>query len=119
MVLFLQIHLLLNLYRLDPLQFRLQVRLHFLLHSLLEPDVEVRAVGQHAFYQFSILALEEAQHCHPLLIVMLLIFVRPCFEVSQETQDGLTSLIESNTHLFLEFLTLVTNSFSHLWRLIY
>lgn len=70
MILLLEVYLLLNFNRFYLLKFGLKIGLNLLLHSFLKSDVKVRSIGQHALDQFSILALEEAKHCHSFLVIM-------------------------------------------------
>lgn len=112
-VLLFEVDLLLNFNRFDLLQFGLKVSLHLLLHSFLEPHVEVRPIRQHALDQLSVLALEEAEHCHPLLIIVELVLVGPGLEVGEESQDAPSPFVEGDAHLFLELLAFVPRSFLH------
>ena len=81
--------------------------------SSFKTDIKVRSVGYHALDEFSFFALKETENSHSIFIVMLAIFERFCFEISEEPGELFISLIEFDADLLFELLSLVFGLFSH------
>lgn len=108
-----QIHLLLHLDRFHLFQLGLEIRLHFLLGAIRKPNIEVGFVWEQTLDQLSIFTLEEAEHGHAFLIIMLAVAVGLGLEVGEEAQDAPLALPKSDAHLLLELLTLVSSLVFH------